>query len=105
RFDYGPGNASLTPTVGISSGKGTAWQTLPGYDGATSLTNANSVQWTLAAGFRDIGAYEFAGNSSDVTPPTVVATTPPTAGSAPTLNQLGVTFSEGINSVDALNPA
>src|SRR5206468_2614758 len=36
RFDYGAGNTGLTPTVGISSGTGLAFQTVPGYDGATS---------------------------------------------------------------------
>jgi hypothetical protein len=103
RFDYGGGNAGLTPTVGISSGNGTAYQLYAGYDGAAALTNANSILWSLAAGFRDMGAYEFAGNSTDVVPPTVTSTT--LTGSTPTLTQIGVTFSKALNAVDALAPA
>jgi len=83
-LDYGPGgNTGLSPTVGISSGNGYAWQTVPGYDGAATLANANSVLWSLAAGFRDIGAFEFGGNSSDATAPTVQTTSSAT-GSLPT---------------------
>lgn len=48
RFDYGAGNAGLSPTVGISAGDGESYQLLA-YDGQTSLTNANAVELTLAA--------------------------------------------------------
>ena len=50
RFDYGSGNTGLSPTVGISSGNGTQYILVPGYDGASSLTNANSVMFTPTIG-------------------------------------------------------
>ena len=47
RFDYGAGNnEDLTPTIGISSGNGTDYFVIEGYDGATDLANANSVLLT-----------------------------------------------------------
>lgn len=42
-FHYGPDNAAVTPTVGVSDGTGTDY-TLSAYAGATSLQNANSVR-------------------------------------------------------------
>ncbi len=71
RFDYGNGNQNLSPTIGVSAGNGVTF-VLSGYNGATSLTNANSVTWTPTEGltYFDIGAYEFQGDSGDVTPPT-----------------------------------
>jgi parallel beta-helix repeat protein len=81
RFDYGPGNTGLTPTVGIGSGNGQLAVLVPSYDGASSLTNAPSIQWTLAQSFRDLGAYESAGNSGDTTPPQIVSTSPLAVGS------------------------
>ena len=50
RFDYGSGNTGLTPTVGISSGNGTNYVLVPGYDTASSLTNASSVLFTPTGG-------------------------------------------------------
>jgi hypothetical protein len=46
RFDYGPDNPSVTPTVGISAGNGTDYILVPGYDGESFLTNAASVLFT-----------------------------------------------------------
>ena len=74
RFDYGDGNTNLTPTIGISAGDGRNFQ-LSQYNQNASLTNADSVQFTLTPGttYADIGAYQFRGGG-DVTPPTVVGT-------------------------------
>src|SRR5262249_13135830 len=44
RLNYGPGNTNLTPTVGISMGNNNAYKLVPGYDGATNLTNASSIE-------------------------------------------------------------
>ena len=103
RFDYGSGNAGLSPTIGISAGNGTAWQVLPGYDGAASLPSAQSVLWSFAPGFHDFGAYEFRGRASDNVLPVVVSTTLTT--NTPTINKIGVTFSELLNAVDARSSA
>lgn len=45
QFDYGAGNTSLTPTIGVSSGNGTDY-VLASYDTAAALTNANSLEMT-----------------------------------------------------------
>ncbi len=75
RFDYGPGNANLTPTVGISAGDGVNFD-LAVYDGQTNLGAVDSLSFNLVPGFNDIGAFEFQGDSADVTPPTVASTQP-----------------------------
>jgi hypothetical protein len=41
-FHYGPTNTNLTPTIGVSAGDGVHYL-LSQYDGASSLTNANTV--------------------------------------------------------------
>jgi hypothetical protein len=44
RFDYGPGNSPISPTVGVSAGDGDgARYFLAAYDGFASLDQANSV--------------------------------------------------------------
>ena len=63
-FDYGSGNTGLTPTVGISAGDGQHYQIVSGYDGNATLTNADSILFNTAAGYVDMGAYEFHGNST-----------------------------------------
>jgi M6 family metalloprotease-like protein len=45
RFDYGPGNAGLTPTVGISRGHSGDVLLAPTHDRQTSLNNANSLEF------------------------------------------------------------
>ena len=75
RFDYGDGNANLSPTVGLSIGINNIVR-LSHYDGQTSLTDADSVQFNLVHSYDDIGAYEFQGNSNDLTSPIVMSTTP-----------------------------
>ena len=47
RFDYGPGNTHLTPTVGISRGHGGDFLVAGTHDGEATLTNANSLEFTL----------------------------------------------------------
>ena len=53
QFHYGAANTGLTPTIGLSAGDGVNYL-LASYDNATSLTNANSLQFvrpaTLPAG-------------------------------------------------------
>jgi len=44
RFDYGPSNAAITPTIGISNGDGVGY-TLASYNNATSLTSADSLRF------------------------------------------------------------
>ncbi len=104
QFHYGPGNANLSPTVGISAGNGVNYELSP-YDGQAGLTAVNSRGWTLQPGLTDIGAFEFQGDSSDVTPPTVTGITPAgiaAGGSvlAP-VTGLVVSFSEPLDAVSA----
>jgi len=106
RFDYGAGNAGLSPTVGISMGdRQTA--TFLNYDNSASLNNANSMLIATQPGFVDMGAYEFAGSSADKTPPTITGTTPSgigSGGSIAPISQIGLTFSKPINPIDATAP-
>ncbi|HEY7115374.1 MAG TPA: hypothetical protein VH475_02245, partial [Tepidisphaeraceae bacterium] len=107
RFNYGAGNANLTPTIGLSSGNGQSYL-FSAYDGLTTLTNANTLEYTLPPGFADMGAYEFRGTGGDTTAPTITATTPGgihTNGASPVIGQIGLTFSEKLNSIDANAPA
>ena len=45
RFDYGSGNSSTFPTVGISRSHSADFILIPGYDGSSNLGNADS--WTF----------------------------------------------------------
>lgn len=47
RLDYGSGNTSLTPTVGISRALGNDMTLVSTHDGETSLTSANSIEFDL----------------------------------------------------------
>ncbi|MCU0707444.1 MAG: right-handed parallel beta-helix repeat-containing protein [Pirellula sp.] len=98
RFDYGPGNTGLTPTVGVASGNGQTGAIVGAYDGASSLSSSPSVLWTLTPGFRDLGAHEYAGNSGDTTSPQIVSTSPLAIGAqnavASGFTQLILGFSE-----------
>ncbi len=77
RFDYGPGNLNLTPTVGISNGSNNIRNLfLTDADGLSSLTNHPSTLFTPGPGIYDIGAFEFGGSSLDVTPPTITGSNP-----------------------------
>ncbi|MEO1525824.1 MAG: right-handed parallel beta-helix repeat-containing protein [Planctomycetota bacterium] len=109
-FHYGDANANLTPTIGLSGYEGRAFDTLlASIDGATTLTNQNSLRFEPAAGSVDIGAYEFRGESSDVVPPQVTMSSPPAVEnqSITTLGieSIGVIFSEEVNNIDAAAPA
>jgi M6 family metalloprotease-like protein len=47
RFDYGNGNSGISPNVGISRGEGGIYDFPSSHDGASNLSNANSVMFTL----------------------------------------------------------
>jgi hypothetical protein len=61
-----------------------------------------------AAGFADIGAFEFQGRSDDATRPVVVSTTPASVHTGGTVggvvNAISVTFSEALDTLDARSP-
>ncbi len=104
RFDYGPGNTGLTPTIGISRGDSEILH-LAAHDGVAELTGAPSVLFTTGPGFVDIGAFEFNGSTLDVTPPIVVQTNG-LSGASPVpvttpLETITIEFSEPVNSIDA----
>jgi hypothetical protein len=104
RYDYGTGNTGLTPTVGVSLGNGRTIELVAGYDNATTLANANSVEFNLATGIRDIGAYEYRGDSNDLTPPTISITTPAVVFNqgltAESIAQIQLALSEQVNLID-----
>ncbi len=104
RFDYGSGNTNLTPTVGISAGDNSHYK-IASHNTVPTLTDADSLEFVLEAGIADIGAYEFVGNSSDVTPPTIVSITPAEIPAGGLTNMPGqllqIEFSEAINPIDA----
>lgn len=83
RFHYGSGNTNLTPTIGVSSGNGTAY-TLSSYNNYSTLTNASSHEFAMPAQFP-------AGLT--VSPAGVVSGTPTEYGA----------FSSLIKVIDALN--
>jgi hypothetical protein len=68
-FNYGAGNAALSPVIGVSAGANHVFVL------SNSNGNANVQVFTPQPGltYFDMGAYEFEGNSSDTTPPTVVS--------------------------------
>ncbi|MEQ1828233.1 MAG: cadherin domain-containing protein [Pirellula sp.] len=109
RYEYGPGNKNLTPTVGVSRGNSREFSLIPGYDGVSNLTNMPSVQFSIVAGITDIGAYEFRGSSNDVLPPTISASvpTPIQFGGviATPVSEIRLTFQEEINPIDARSPS
>jgi hypothetical protein len=109
RFDYGPGNENLTPTVGISAGNGETF-VLAAYDGQTSLNGVNSLLWQPTPGlvYYDIGAYEFQGDSGDLAPPQVLSVSrlPEEAGTtAAAFGSIQVAFSESLDGISARSPA
>jgi hypothetical protein len=109
RFDYGPGNTALSATIGISLGNGQAYLLSPG-DSQATLTNANSVEFSLAPGFADAGALEFRGSVTDVAGPTIGGSSPGSiftgnGGQTPTVNHIDLTLSEPLNPTDARAPA
>ena len=115
RFDYGPGNENLTPTVGLSAGIDLDYLDyatffLAPYDNQASLTNANSLLWTPEPEltFFDLGAYEFQGDSSDTVVPVVtgLGNVPADGGSTETsTDRIIVEFSEFLDSIAGGSPA
>ena len=104
RYDYGPGNNSLTATVGLS--KGDPSNTLiTDYNGVSSLDDAQSFVFPLGNGIQDLGAFEFRGSSLDVTPPTTVGAVPAIVDEGGITNQsvgqIQLIFSEPLNPIDA----
>jgi hypothetical protein len=108
RFDYGPGNTNLTPTIGLSFGEGRA-STLSNYDGRAALTHANSVEFALGPGFVDLGAYEFPGSSLDAAPPVVNGSLPAgvfaSSNDVAGMNRITLMFVEPLNYISARSPA
>ena len=102
RFDYGPGNTNLTPTIGISRGDG-RFYVLSQYNAIESLDELNSVQFALTPGltYADIGAFEFQGNSNSTASPLVTGTSPgviQAGGSTDaSFGQFQVDFSKALN--------
>ncbi len=102
---YGSGNTNLTPTIGISRGDGQNFL-LSDYDGQAALTGVNSVAiQATVAGIVDLGAYEFRGDSNDMTPPIVTATAPAVVAASGTTDEaisaIELTVSEAVNEIDA----
>ncbi|MCC5830183.1 MAG: right-handed parallel beta-helix repeat-containing protein, partial [Phycisphaeraceae bacterium] len=110
RFDYGPGNTGLSPTIGVSRGD-QRFVTLSIYNDVTTLTHANSVELALTPGmtFTDIGAYEFMGSSLDTQPPTVINVLPEAIWDqgllGTNISQIVIQFSEEMNPIDANAPS
>jgi Ca2+-binding RTX toxin-like protein len=96
RFNYGPGNSNLSPTIGISRGDGTVVRST--YDGLASLGNRPSRLFALEPGYVDLGAFEFRGSTLDTTPPTIVSTS---VVDMPTGSAIHIVFSEAIDPIDA----
>jgi hypothetical protein len=109
RFDYGPGNQNLTPTIGISAGNGETF-VLATYDGQADLNGVNSLLWQPTPGlvYYDRGAYEFQGDSGDTTSPQVLDVTklPADGGTtAAAFTAIQVSFSEALDGISARSPA
>jgi parallel beta-helix repeat protein len=103
RFDYGPGNTSVTPTIGISDGA--SYHGLFVYEGVKELTGAPSITFQRVPGVADIGALEFQGESTDATPPEITGLLPATIleeAKVPSIDELVVEFSEAMNGWEAV---
>jgi Ca2+-binding RTX toxin-like protein len=112
-FNYGAGNAGLSPIIGVSAGNGLVY-VMSTASGGASLGNAASEVWTpqpqplTGYTYFDIGAFEFQGSSADTTPPTVVSISnlPGNNGSTGlAFTSLSVQFSKSLDLVSALSPA
>ena len=105
--NYGFGPASLPATIGISRGDEN-FALLSALNGSSINDNIISFDRDVA-GFADVGAFEFRGDSGDATPPTVTGTAPAEVHSqSPTnaaLDSIQISFSEALNQIDANAPA
>ncbi|MEX0641437.1 MAG: right-handed parallel beta-helix repeat-containing protein, partial [Pirellulales bacterium] len=110
RYDYGAGNANVTPTIGISRGNDRHYL-VSRYDGQANLGGVNSLEIALTPGltFVDVGAYEFRGSSLDMTPPQVTAIAPAGIAAGASVHapfdEIVVTFSEPLSFIDAVAAA
>lgn len=108
RFDYGPGNSNLTPTIGISRGDNQSF-ILSSYNNVDDLSFAPSLEFALAPNltFADLGAHEFQGDSNDSVPPTVLSTLVEShvAVNGTRFTHIHVSFSEPVDAIDANAPA
>ncbi len=107
-FDYGPGNQDNRATVGLSAGNGDTFvlSTLTG----NTPTDGSVRNFAPEPGlvYYDIGAFEFQGDSGDVTPPVVVdiPQLPPQDGTtALAFTAFTVITSEALELVSARSPA
>jgi hypothetical protein len=75
RFHYGSGNTNLTCTVGLSNGDGTNYF-IASYDGSSTLTNANSLEFEAPDGLPDGMTFSTSGVLSGT--PTEMGTFTPT---------------------------
>ena len=108
-FDYGAGNANLSPIIGVSAGVH-AITVLSTANGNENMSGAAAETFTPQPGdvYFDIGAFEFQGNSADKVPPKVVSVTPLPANNGTTglaFTSLTVTFTEALDLVSASSPA
>ena len=94
----------LTPTIGFSSGD-YGYYDLSMYNGMDNLEFVNSVNFGLVAGYADIGAFEFTGDSNDVTAPTIIGTDPNGIHDETAIGggvtEIVVTFSEQLDAIEA----
>ncbi|MEQ1826615.1 MAG: right-handed parallel beta-helix repeat-containing protein [Pirellula sp.] len=115
QFDYGPiaggssnVNTGLTPTVGISSGNGYVHELVPAYDNATNLNQLNSVRFSFVPGIRDIGAFEYRGNSSDTSSPVITSSVPSTVANggitAAAISEIGLVTNESLQPLSTVSP-
>jgi hypothetical protein len=108
-FNYGSGNAGLSPIIGVSSGNSQVY-VLSSTSGSAALGGIDAQRFTPTPGdaYFDIGAFEFQGSSADHTPPTVVSISSlPAPGGTTGLafTSLTVQFSEPLDLVSARSPA
>jgi hypothetical protein len=107
RFSYGSGNEGISPIIGYSSGRPDLFHNfrLASINALNDLGNHPGLQFALAPGFVDIGAFEFRGDSGDQTPPLIVSSVPSAvhgqSTTAQDISQIRLNFSEEMNYFDA----
>ena len=111
QFDYGGNLDGLTPVIGVSDGSALSSVLAPN-SGRTDLSDTASIVFTpqqvRTLSYADIGAFEFQGSTSDVTPPTLVSGTNLPAAGASTdavFTTISLTFSEALDVTSAASAA